>query len=190
MVALLERPTSLNGSAWVELLAPLTHVQSRKELESVLQVIADRYNRLESASQKELTLQELVKRNKTLVRAARQALQIKAGLFGPEAHEQISSTLDSLSSYDGWLLSLQPGAVVTVTHLLAKIGQPLSYAIIVINAVRIILHDLTTDWTAESVPVLCEAADDFMTCVEDAFLELEMPPKDLSGAIPMKAVIG
>jgi hypothetical protein len=64
----------------------------------------------------------------------------------------------------------EEGGVYHLTSMSQQVGKAPLYADMCIDTLVGIITDYIADWTPEAIPVLAEAADDYITEVEDVFL--------------------
>jgi hypothetical protein len=81
--------------------------------------------------------------------------------------------IDSIEGLSNWMneVSKQGGSVIyRVATVVQQIGEPALYTDMCMSTLMAVLMNQITDWIPEAIPVLAEAADDYMTEVEDVFL--------------------
>ncbi|MEX2377228.1 MAG: hypothetical protein WD848_04285 [Dehalococcoidia bacterium] len=191
------------SDALEDLLAPLAQVHGRKGLEVLLSHIQPRYVRIcGDVMQAVLSAGWNYQRTQEMAEPAlsrmRSLAESRADLLGAEALEQLTGALDSMAGLQAWVagviggLGEDPDAVLYKLSLLPGPAEThMAHAQMVIGTVHLILADRISEWLQESVPVLCSAADDYMTAVEDAFLSfssLRESGHDSGDTVPLDEV--
>ncbi|GEM_PF-3698318 len=101
--------------------------------------------------------------------------QQKLDLLGEEGAEQFVGAFESLQGLSQWTLSkLEKGEaeIQMVSMVASMIGPSSLRAQMAIGSLGLILNDIVSDWRPESIPLLCSAADAYMTETEDVFFSL------------------
>ena len=104
-------------------------------------------------------------------------LNHKTDPLNADEWEQMQGAFESLQGFSEWAFSkLVAGGTDAqlVNFVTGLIGHDAMRAQIVLAALFMILNEIVPDWNAESIPLLCAAADDFMTEVEDAFFGISL----------------
>jgi len=167
------------GERIIALVGPLARVTSRDGLEYVLQNTIVPWTRiaielLDILSAQNLTelLREASEETETLARK-------KIDALGEDSLEQFLGAYRSLRALTEWALArdAEGGIGAERARLMAQIVGPwVLRASILLSAVTLVLGEAIPDWRIEAIPVLCAAADEYMTQVEDAFESLILTP--------------
>jgi hypothetical protein len=167
---------SNNFIVFYNLLSPLAHVTSKEALEDFLKARAFRFRRLKTETEELLwtSLEEHKEQSKELYNLMRKAIPIKADLLGEEALEQLLGAIDSSEGFNNWIIeTLERGesGVYRLTSMSQQVGKAPLYADMCIDTLMGIVRGFIPYWTPEAIPLLAQAADDYMAEVEDVFLD-------------------
>ena len=177
------------GGAVSQLVGPLTTITNREDMEALLRYLLPHYqSTLEASVEALLELGITTEQLLSIWTGARAALDTsirdKADLLGPEGLEQVEGAIASTAALSQWTMDIQRRtdldalANARAEHITARVTEPLILAQMALAGVIVILEESVVNWREESVPVLCELADDYMTAVEDIFYA------QTTGAVP------
>ena len=173
------------GDVLVSLLAPLAQVRSKRELATLLPKIEPSYIDLLKKLFNLLLgdngdLQQIKEPVGHAYNHMRDLINTKFGLLGEETSEQLLGALDSTIGLYEWSLEKGNRPSYRLDLMAAQLGSSPLYAAMCLTTTLAILQDTITNWAPESIPVLCAAADEYMTLVEDVFLEAssDIHPED------------
>lgn len=165
----------------VEVLAPVARVSSQAGLEAVLAGVMLPWARLARRTLELLLATPAGRKHweQAQLIDAEALATAKAELLGEPASSQFLGAFESLQGMTEWALPrLQAGSPGAQVAILVQglTGEHLLRAQIVLSAVVLILNDGFSDWTPEAVPLLCAAADEYMTRVEDVVFSMASLP--------------
>ena len=159
--------------------APLMKVKSQRELNIILprvaREIAVTTDRLGQPLADVLTgnnpvLGALVEMTRISYQNIYQAAEDKVDLLGEGLHEQLLGALESAEGFDEWIINtLRTTNSYRLTTILPLIGTASLSSQALKLAIYSILLDVE-DWELESIPLLINALDKYMTEIEDVFL--------------------
>jgi hypothetical protein len=164
------------GSTLANILYPLAQVHSKEELEGLLHVSSHRFLRLKAEMQELLKPVVLAKPAEFSSNAhdyIRKVIFAGADLLGEESLSRMLGTIDSIEGLSNWMNETSKqdvSAIYSVATVIQQIGEPVLYTDICMSTLMAVLMNQITDWIPEAIPMLAEAADDYMTEVEDVFL--------------------
>lgn len=184
------------GEEALNLLAPMVQVSSESELKTLLPTLTSRFTHIKIATLQVLLPEEEISKDlKELLGKSYRFIyalaETEVDLLGEEALQQFIGALESAEGLNDRVFEAYTkgeSAVHRLSLLMPLIAEPALYADITITAVQIILLDLNTDWTPHAIPVLCRAADNYMTMVEDVFLGESSPVEQLGKTISYDTV--
>jgi len=105
----------------------------------------------------------------------KETIRRRADLLGEEATEQLLGALSSQEELSAWAFEgLQQGGATAqrVAAMVSLVAEPAMKGQLCIVAAAGILSEKIPDWTRESLLLLAASADDYLTEVEDKFLEI------------------
>ncbi len=105
----------------------------------------------------------------------------KAELLGEPGLSQFLGAFESLQGMTAWALPKlqgESGEAQFAFLVQGLAGEDMLRAQVVLCALLLILGDAVPNWTAEAVPLLCAAADEYMTRVEDVFFSMAPLPAE------------
>jgi len=111
--------------------------------------------------------------SRSLYQQIREVVHAKSDLLGEEALHQLLGVIDSAEGLNELVIEAnQKGglAAYRLTTLMQEAGEFASYADMCANALIAVFTDEITDWSPDSILMLAEIADEYMTYVEDVFL--------------------
>ena len=159
--------------------APLMKVKSQGELNTILprvaREIAVTADRLGQELAGVLTgntpvLDALVEMSGISYQNIYEAAEDKVDLLGEGLHEQLLGALESAEGFDEWIINtLRTTNSYRLTTILPLIGTASLSSQALKLAIFSILLDVE-DWELESIPLLINALDKYMTEIEDVFL--------------------
>ena len=159
--------------------APLMKIKSQRELNAILPSIAREIavtaDRLGQPLTDVLTgnnrvLDALVEITRISYRNMYQAAEDKADLLGEDLHTQLLGALESAEGFDEWIINaLRTTNLYRLTTIFPLIGTTSLFSQALKIAIFSILLDIE-DWELESIPLLINALDKYMTEIEDVFL--------------------
>jgi hypothetical protein len=167
---------SVIGSTLTNILYPLAQVQSKEELESLLRLNSHRFLRLKAEMQELLKPSVLAKPDQFSRNAhdyLRKVIFAHADLLGEESLSWMLGAIDSIEGLSNWINEVSKqgvSGIYRVATVVQQIGEPALYTDMCMSALIAVLMNQVTDWISEAIPVLAEAADRYMTEVEDVFL--------------------
>lgn len=170
------------GNTLANILYPLAQVRSKEELENLLRLSSHRFLQLKAEMQELLKHSVLAKPEQFSSNAhdyIRKVIFAGADLLGEEPLSRMFGTVDSIEGLSNWMNKVSKQdvpAVYRVATVVQQIGKPALYTDICMSTLMAVLMNQITGWIPEAIPLLAEAADDYMTEVEDVFLG------ELSGA--------
>ncbi len=159
--------------------APLMKVKSQRELNTMLPriareiaVTADRLGQplVDVLTGNSQVLDALVEITKISYRNMYQAAEDKVDLLGEDLHNQLLGALESAEGFDEWIINtLRTTNSYRLTTIFPLIGTAVQFSQALKTAIFPILLDVE-DWELESIPLLINALDKYMTEIEDVFL--------------------
>jgi hypothetical protein len=185
------------GEKIAHIVSALALVSSRSSLESHLHEMVDRYVNVVSQfidpiendiEQNSGIVDALISINASFYEYLYRTASAKKDLLGEEGYEQFTGAMESSKGFDEWLFETlrKPVSHRSRTFLLLM-GSEAIFAQIIKAALAGILTNAITDWRIESIPILIEAFDDYMTKIEDVFLD-HQPPDSNEEMIPYDQV--
>ena len=187
-----ERATNIASSLY-HILAPLTQVGSKATLNDLLRARITLFGQLKTELL-ELhwpTLEELQEKIGGLHEAVRKIVMSKRDLLGEEATENLVGALDSDEALTEWVIKASkrgPPEIYRLIILAPQVGEASLYAAMCMNTLLGILTDQIPAWNPEAIPILAEAADEYMTQVEDVFLGGSAPREESQDAIAYESL--
>ena len=159
--------------------APLMKVKSQRELNAILPRVAreiavttDRLGQplADVLAGNNHVLDALIEMTRISYQNIYQAAEDKVDLLGEDLHEQLLGALESAEGFDEWIINtLRTTNSYRLTTILPLIGTASLSSQALKLAIFSILFDVE-DWELESIPLLINALDKYMTEIEDVFL--------------------
>ncbi|GEM_PF-2758537 len=170
------------------LLSIVGHVQSRSQLEDLLPILAQRTNSLARQYADLITEYSpasgsmVTEAARSLRRDVRQAKRV-GDMLGEESSERFTGYVESLRGYFEWVDSRMVRALrgdatafTQPPDLSEDASRRLGWTLFIHGAVMRILTGSATGWTVDALRILIEAADDYMSVVENEFLMARPAP--------------
>ena len=178
--------------ALTDLLSPLTQITTNEALQDLLQARKPRFLQVKSELIKILWsyLVDQAQGNGGYDQMRQIAID-KSDLIGVKALQQLLSTLDSSEAFRNWAIETgkQGGPEADrVSTVFEQVGGFTPYGDMCISALMGVLTDRITAWEPAAVPLLAEAADDYMTSVEDVFLGEPSVPEDVRETVDYESI--